>query len=272
MSHPRTVSGQIRALGHHVEAGKQGDPLVKDQVHDMALTFLPDELESQQGADGLFGRDHAGFGQLGLADDLGQIEAMHQRDEEQQAAHSSSEGAGRKAQGADIGHGRWLGLECGGPLVIAAPGKSGKPFFAQQHGECIDTDGVSGSRQLPLNVIDGEVLLADGHGQFTDAIPRGGGLRPVFNGLEEAHPFARIVAELMAEHAKGAGGIVETAGHFGRRQLLDEEAAQGLVLPLERRFWGKEELGFGRVRYPITSIHRHNAIMLSQQTNCQDVV
>lgn len=124
---------------------------------------------------------------------------------------------------------------------------------------------MSGSRQFPLNVIDGKVFLAHGHGQLADAIPRGGGLRPVFNGLEEAGPFARIVAELMAEHAKRAGGIVETAGHFGRGQLLDEEAAQRLVLPLQRRFWGKEELGFGRVRYPITSIYRQNSIILSQQ-------
>lgn len=97
MSHPRAVGGQIGALGHHVETGKQSDPLVKDQVHDVTLAFLTDELESQQGADGLFSPDHAGFGQLGLSDDFGQIEAAHQRDEDQQAAHPSSEGAGQQA-------------------------------------------------------------------------------------------------------------------------------------------------------------------------------
>lgn len=47
----------------------------------------------------------------------------------------------------------------------------------------------------------------------------------MFNGLEEAGPFGRIVAELMAEDAKRAGGVVETAGHFDRKQLLAEEAA-----------------------------------------------
>jgi hypothetical protein len=32
-------------------------------------------------------------------------------------------------------------------------------------------------------------------------------------------------------------------GGLGRKELFDEESAQGLVLPLEGLFWGKEEGG-----------------------------
>ena len=55
----RTVAGQVRAFGDHVEAGEQGDALVADQVHDVALAFGADEFERQEGAEGLLGGNHA---------------------------------------------------------------------------------------------------------------------------------------------------------------------------------------------------------------------
>jgi hypothetical protein len=45
------------------------------------------------------------------------------------------------------------------------------------------------------------------------------------------------------QHAEGAGRIAEALGGLGRRELFDEESAQGLVLPLKGLLWGKEEGG-----------------------------
>ena len=58
---------------------------------------------------------------------------------------------------------------------------------------------------------------------------------------EECLAFVGIMAELMAEDAKGAGRIGEALRHFGGRKLLDEESAERLVLALARGFGVREE-------------------------------
>jgi hypothetical protein len=57
-----TISGEIGALGHNVEAGKDGDALVGHEFHDMAGALFAEEFEGQQGAEGLLGRDHGRAG------------------------------------------------------------------------------------------------------------------------------------------------------------------------------------------------------------------
>ena len=43
-----TVAGQVGAFGHDVEAGEQGDALVANQVHDVALAFVPTSLRASR--------------------------------------------------------------------------------------------------------------------------------------------------------------------------------------------------------------------------------
>jgi hypothetical protein len=40
----------------------------------------------------------------------------------------------------------------------------------------------------------------------------------------------RILAELVAQHAKTAGGVAESGGGFVRGEFVDEESAQRFVL------------------------------------------
>jgi hypothetical protein len=53
------------------------------------------------------------------------------------------------------------------------------------------------------------------------------------------------VAELVTQDTKRTGSIAEAAGDVRRGELLNEEGAEGLVLPLQRGLGGKEELSVG---------------------------
>ena len=102
---------------------------------------------------------------------------------------------------------------------------------------------MSGSGQLALDVIDGEVPLAQGDDPFTDAIAERGGAGTVAGRLKEAGALVGVMAELVAEHPESAGRIGEATGHNGRRKSLDEIGAEGLVLALRGGLRGQEKLG-----------------------------
>jgi hypothetical protein len=99
-----------------------------------------------------------------------------------------------------------------------------------------------------LDVINGEVLFAQGDGRLPDAVACGGPVRSGLGMLEEGGALLGVVAELIAEHAEGIDGVGKTAGDFGSGPFLDEEGAQGLVLAMERGFGAEEELGLTRIR------------------------
>ena len=107
---------------------------------------------------------------------------------------------------------------------------------------------VPGGGQLASDVVDGEVPLPHGHDQVADAIARRGRVRPLAGGREEGGALGGVVAELMAEDAEGPRRVAEAASDFVGGESLDEVGAEGLVLPLERRFGGQEEPGLGVIR------------------------
>ncbi len=74
----RAVGGQIGALGNDVESGEQGDGLIQNQVHHVALTLGANQLQCQQTAYGLLGGNHLGAGQVSRFDHAGDIDAMQQ--------------------------------------------------------------------------------------------------------------------------------------------------------------------------------------------------
>ena len=64
----------------------------------------------------------------------------------------------------------------------------------------------------------------------------------------------------MAEDAKAADGIAETAGDVAGGFFIDEVGAEGLVLPLHGEWWGDEELLVAESAYLIGGTRLHNAI------------
>src|SRR3954470_2081111 len=103
----------------------------------MALALLADQLEGQEGADGLLGGDRGRAGEIGLAEDLGQADVAHQWYEEPEAAEPSPEGARLRAQHPDVGHGRRVGPSGLGPLVVEASGQACEALLAEEDREGI---------------------------------------------------------------------------------------------------------------------------------------
>ena len=56
--HAGTVGCQIGPFGDHIESGKQGDRRIEHEVHDMALALSAQQLQRQQTAYSLLGRNH----------------------------------------------------------------------------------------------------------------------------------------------------------------------------------------------------------------------
>ena len=243
--HAGTVGGQIRTLGDRVETSKQCDALIADQIHDMTLAFSTQELEGQQASHRLLGRDHGRTRQSHLSYDLTQSDVPHQREEEEQTASTGAKGSRNHTQGADISYIRGFGSKSLGAFLVEPSWKAGKAFLTKQEGQRIDTDGMSGSRQFSLNVVDGEVAFPHRDHQVSDRVTdrRQGWF--LGETREESCSKAGIVAELMAKDTEGTWCITESAGDLDRRKLLDEESTQGFVLPVDSRFRVEEEGGVG---------------------------
>jgi hypothetical protein len=95
--------------------------------------------------------------------------------------------------------------------------------------------------QGALNIVDGEVFLPHGDRQVSHAIADRSILWAVGDIVEEAFPFCRVVAELVAKDAKSPWGIAESMSHRVRRESLDEEATEGFVVFVQGFLRVKEE-------------------------------
>jgi hypothetical protein len=239
----RTIAGQVRAFGYHVEAGEQSETLVANQVHDVALAFGANELECQQAPQGLLGGDHLGAGEVGLAQHVGQPDVPQERYEEEEAAEAGAEGAGFQVQGPHVGSGLSSRPERRGTLVIEAARQPGEAFLAQQDSEGINTDGVSGLGQFALDVVDREVPFAQGHDEFAYPITGRSVTWPMLDRLKEAELLVGVLAELVAEDTKRAGRVAEAARDLLGRAAFEEVGAEGLVLSVQGVFGGEEEVG-----------------------------
>jgi hypothetical protein len=84
---------------------------------------------------------------------------------------------------------------------------------------------------------------------------------------EEGSALVGIVPKLMAQDAKSALGIAETASHIDGGLLFDEEGAESFILALQWKLWSKEETSVWGSRYLIDSAGRHKVMMLPKHSN-----
>jgi len=75
-------------------------------------------------------------------------------------------------------------------------GWSGKSFLPKQEGQSVDTDGMSGSCQFTLDVIDGEVAFPHRDHQISKGITDRSRGRLWGDAREEPGPKVEIVAKL----------------------------------------------------------------------------
>ncbi|MEK7755026.1 MAG: hypothetical protein AAB654_24075, partial [Acidobacteriota bacterium] len=91
------------------------------------------------------------------------------------------------------------------------------------------------------DVVDGEVLLAQGDDLISQALGLGGGFRSFGRGEEEL-PL-RFLAELVGQNAKASRGVTAAAGGLGGREPFDEVGAEGFVLAVGGVLGLEEEAG-----------------------------
>jgi hypothetical protein len=79
--------------------------------------------------------------------------------------------------------------------------------------------------QLPLAVVDGEIALAHGEGQIAHRIAGRGIAWAGACRREEVGPLGRVMAERIAQGAKGAGRVAEALGDRGGGEVVDKLGA-----------------------------------------------
>ena len=205
----------------------------------MAFAFLADQFKSQKRAHGLLGGNHRGAGQLGLTEDFVQAQLAHQRHEDEQSAEPGAESAWLASKRTHIGNGGGFRTNGGRTFVVASARQAGEAFLMQKDRQRMDADRMALGCELTLNIVDGEILLPQRDGALAVANRRM--IRTGARLGKECLAFVGIMAERMAEDAKGTGRIGKTTRDFGGRKLLDEESAERLVLTLASGFGGCEE-------------------------------
>ena len=82
--------------------------------------------------------------------------------------------------------------------------------------------------QITADIVDREVLFAEGDDEVAEGIGFGCGLGSL--GRCEEEGATGILTELMHQDAKTARGVTETASHLDAANTVNEELAKGLVL------------------------------------------
>ena len=101
-----------------------------------------------------------------------QAQVAHQRHEDEQSAQARAKGARRDFERANIGNGGGFGANDFGPLVIAPPGQPREAFLVQEDGQRMNAHRVAFGGEFALNVIDRQVLFAQGDGAFAHHVTK----------------------------------------------------------------------------------------------------
>ena len=238
---PATVLGQERPLGDDVQASEEGQPLVQDHAHDMAVTRRPEELQSQQRAESGAGWDHLRSREPRLTEDAIEGDRGEHRQEEEQAAEFGPERLRAQIQLPDVGDiGR--GWPRSGWALIVSPARQPRESFVLENLCNGDrTEGVSFVGQIAADVVDREILFAQGDDAVAYGIGLGSGLGS-FGRLEE-EVASGILAELVDEDSEAPWGVTEAMSGLGAGEAIDEEGAESFVLTVGSVGGLEEEAG-----------------------------
>src|SRR5262249_55401541 len=150
--------------------------------------------------------------------------------EEEQPAELGVDGAGAQVELPDIRHIGRDGPGSVGSLLVATARQLGEALLLEDRGDGRRAERLAITGQGPADVVDGEVLLAEGE----DLLPQPSLLarRPalVWSGDEEV--AVGPVAEPVDEDAEAPRRVAEASGGLGRGEALDEEGAERLVLSM----------------------------------------
>ena len=220
----------------------------------MALALDRPQLESQTGAQGMTLRDHACSGQLGAVRQGVAVEPHQVGNEEEQPAHARGELARSERELAHVGDRLNSGANPDRALLVEATRQPRKPLLGEDRGDRFDASRSPLLLEGRTDVVDRVVALAQCNDLLADAALLG--LRPRSRSCGGEKLWQLTVAKGVAEHAKGTWFVAEPARRRGRRQALEEECSQSLVLALARGGRLLEEAAAERYVISTTDSHR----------------
>lgn len=116
----------------------------------------------------MLGRDQVGTGKVGLVQDALERDLNQEGQEEEQTAELGPALPGLQIELADVGDFGNEGALLRRSLVIAAAGQACEAFFLHDQGDGDGTEGDVFAAEGTADVIDGEMLFAEGD----DSLPR----------------------------------------------------------------------------------------------------
>ncbi len=191
---------------------------------------VPNSFKAKSDRRGAAGWDHLRSGESRLLEDAIEGDCGQHRQEEEQAAELGLERARAQIELPDIGDIGRGGPRAGWAFVVGPARQACESFVLEDPGDGDLAERASLVGQIAADVVDGEVLFTEGDDAVAEGIGLGCGLGSLGRSEEEV-PWGTL-AELVDEDAEAPRGVTEAASGLGTGEPLDEESAEGLVLPV----------------------------------------
>jgi len=170
------VLGKKGALGDRVQAGKESQPLVEHRAHDVAVTRVSEQLQSQQGTHRLSGGNELGPREPSLVEQRIEPRRNEAGEEEEQSAEPRAKGPGGEVELSHIRLRSGLGSGPGGSLLVAPARQPRKALLLQDQRDGRRAQARPLGFERAADVVDRLVLLAQRDDLVADLIALGSGL------------------------------------------------------------------------------------------------
>jgi hypothetical protein len=137
------------------------------------------------------------------------------RSEEEQPGELGTHRPGSEIEGAYVGHSSRRGSSSVWTLVISSSRQPREAFLFEEQGDGCRAELVPRVLKDLVDVVDGQVLLAQSDDLLSEAIFLGSRAGPLLGGEEKGS--ARVLAELVAENAEASWGVAEALSDEVRR-------------------------------------------------------
>ena len=206
---PAAVLGEEGSLGDDVQPGEEGQPLIQHRAHDVAVACGARELQGQQRPHRTASGDHLRARETRVSEDPVQGDGGQHWQEEEQAAELGAERRGAEVELPDIGDIGNGGPRTDGTFVIGPAWQASEAFLLEDMRDGDRAERVALVGQVAADIVDRQVLLAEGDDPIAEGIGFGRGLWPF--GRSEEEVTSGILAELMDEDTEAPRRIAEAA-------------------------------------------------------------
>ena len=180
----------------------------------MGMARIAEELQGQERPEGAGRRDHLRAGETRPRQEGVQPGVNQPGEEEEQAAELGAEVARRQVKAADVGHVGDDRAGLVGPFVVGASRQLGEALVLEDRGDRRRTERLSVAGQGAADIMDREVLLAQGDYLLPQPFLLAGWPPLACRWCEEI--AVGLVAELVDEDAEAPRRVAKASGDLSR--------------------------------------------------------